>query len=142
MNNYLKQVLRLAGVVLLVLTLGVSCKDKKKTQESDGSEYADRLEEQAENLNKQCPKQLSNGMELLSVTFKDNTQLFRYSVTDQQIVTIDLEQARDSIIASLTENEKDYLISGKCCQEHRYVSPNDSSSITIIPSELENDEDE
>ena len=145
MKAFIKQATRLAGVALLILALGTSCKKDKQSQEADSSEYANRLEEQAQKLNEKCPKQLKNGLELISVSFKDNTQLYRYRVTDQQIVTINLDQARDSIVASLTENEKEYLIKGKCSQEHRFISPNDSSSITIIPKELkraeEDDED-
>ena len=116
----------------LVLGLTVSCKKK----ENSPSEYVKGLSDIAVQYNKNCPKDEANGTKLESVTFADNTMTFRLSLTDQAIVTINLDNTRDSIINNMSDKLKKYLVKGNCNLEYKYVSPNDSSSITIVPNEL------
>lgn len=148
MKTFIKQALAAAAAILLMLGLATSCKDKKQSKEEQkaaeeefAEQYAEQLELQAEKLNEQCPRQLPNGVELMSVTFKDNTQLYRYRITNQQELDIEgrVDEKRDSIIASLTDNEKEYLINGKCSQKHLYVAPDDSIPVVITPADLEDD---
>ena len=116
----------------LVLGLTVSCKKK----EASPSDYVKGLSDIAIQYNKSCPKNEANGTKLESVTFADNTMTFRLSLSDQAIVTINLDNTRDSIIKNMSDKLKKFLVKGKCNLEYKYVSPNDSSSITIVPNEL------
>ena len=116
----------------LVLGLIVSCKKK----EASPSDYVKGLSDIAIQYNKSCPKNEANGTKLESVTFADNTMTFRLSLSDQAIVTINLDNTRDSIINNMSDKLKKFLIKGNCNLEYKYVSPNDSSSITIVPNEL------
>ena len=116
----------------LVLGLTVSCKKK----EASPSEYVKGLSDIAVKYNKGCPKDEANGTKLESVTFSDNTLTFRLSLSDQAIVKINLDNTRDSIINNMSDKLKKFLIKGNCNLEYKYVSPNDSSSITIVPKEL------
>lgn len=120
-------------VSIVILGLSVSCKKKDVST----TEYENGLSAIATQFNKKCPKDEANGTKLESVTFADKTMTFRLSLSDQAITTIDLEGARDSIIHNMSEKLKKYLVKGNCGVEYKYVSPNDSSSITIVPSELE-----
>lgn len=124
----------LLSVTFIVCLLGIvtSCKPKQP----DASKYMKQISDIALKYNKSCPKELANGTKLESVTFKDNLMTFRLSITDEAIVTIDLDNARDSIINRMSDKLKEYLFKGKCNLIYKYVSPNDSSSITIIPNEL------
>ena len=110
----------------------VSC-DKKNDRTS---EYVKRIEEVAVKYQAKCPVKEANGTTLESVSFKDNTMLFRLSLSDEAIVTINLDSTRDSIIGAMSDKLKQYFVKGSCTLEYRYVSPNDSSSITIVPNEL------
>ena len=110
----------------------VSC-DKKNDRTS---EYVKRIEEVAVKYQAKCPVKEANGTTLESVSFKDNTMLFRLSLSDEAIVTINLDSTRDSIIGAMSDKLKQYFVKGNCKLEYRYVSPNDSSSITIVPNEL------
>lgn len=116
----------------LVIGLAVSCKKK----ETAPSEYIKALSDIATLYNKNCPKDEANGTKLESVTFADNTMTFRLSLSDQAIVTINLDNTRDSLIHNMSDKLKKYLVKGNCNLEYKYVSPNDSSSITIVPNEL------
>ena len=116
-----------------VLVFGLTACKKKG---NGSSEYVKGLADIAAQYNKRCPKDEANGTRLESVIFADNTMTFRLSLSDQAIVKIDLDNARDSIIHNMSDNLKEYLIKGKCNLEYKYVSPNDSSSITIVPNEL------
>ena len=131
----MKNVTRCMMLVLSVaflLGLMVSCKKK-----GDASlEYAKGLSEIAATYNKSCPKEQANGTKLESVTFADKTMTFRLSLSDEAIVTINLDNTRDSIIHNMSDKLRKYLIKGNCNLEYKYVSPNDSSSITIVPNEL------
>lgn len=109
----------------------VSCKKKEVS-----SRYVKELADIAAQYNKNCPKDEANGTKLESVTFADSTLTYRLSLSDQAIVNINLENARDSIIHNMSEKLKRSLIKGNCNLEYKYVSPNDSSSITIVPNEL------
>lgn len=120
--------------LFLVLGLLVSCKKR----DAAPSEYAKSLSDIATQYNNKCPKEEANGTTLESVTFADNTMIFRLSLSDQEIVTINLDNTRDSIIQNMSDNLRKFLIKGKCNLEYKYVSPNDSSSITIVPNELGN----
>lgn len=132
MMNGMKYLYRLAGLlsVILVLGLAVSCKKKQ------ASDYVKGISDIAAQYNKKCPKDEVNGTRLESVTFADNTLSFRLSLSDKAIVTINLDNTRDSIIHNMSEKLKKFLVKGNCNLEYKYVSPNDSSSITIVPSEL------
>lgn len=116
----------------IVLGMTVSCKKKETTP----SEYIKGLSDIASQFNKNCPKDEANGTKLESVTFAENTMTFRLSLSDQAIVTINLDNTRDSIIHNMSDKLKKFLVKGNCNLEYKYVSPNDSSSITIVPNEL------
>jgi len=120
--------------VLMVMNITLSCKKKEKSS----SEYAKQLSELATKLNKSCPKNKANGTRLESVAFVDCTLVYRLSLSDQAIVTVNLDNARDSIIRNMSDDLKNALIKGNCSLEYKYVSKNDSSSITIVPNELKN----
>ena len=117
---------------VLLIGIIVSCKKK----EASPSEYVKGLSDIAAQYNKNCPKDEANGTKLESVTFADNTMTFRLSLSDQAIVTINLDNTRDSIINNMSDKLKKFLVKGNCNLEYKYVSPNDSSSITIVPNEL------
>ncbi|MGN0213322.1 MAG: hypothetical protein ACI4AH_00760 [Muribaculaceae bacterium] len=122
----------LIAIVVIACT-SVSC--VKKTD--DKAKYINALSEIASTYNnKICPKDEANGTRLETVTFKDNTMIYRMSLSDEAIATIDLEECRNNIIQNMSEKLKKYLVKGNCNLEYRYVSPNDSSSITIVPDEL------
>lgn len=126
---------KLLGVFLscaIVLGMTVSCKRKETTP----SVYIKGLSDIAAQYNKSCPKDEANGTKLESVTFADSTMTFRLSLSDQAIVTINLDNTRDSIISNMSDKLKRFLVKGNCNLEYKYVSPNDSSSITIVPNEL------
>lgn len=117
----------------LTISLSVAgCKEK----EQQSAEYAKALADIAASYNKSCPKQQVNGTTLQSVTYKDSIMTFRLIVTDEAIVTINLDSARNSIINSMSDNLKKHLVKANSNVEYRYVSTNDSSSITIVPAEL------
>lgn len=123
----------LTGLLAIILLFGlIACKKKEATS----AEYVKGLADIAAQYNKKCPKDEANGTRLESVTFDDNTMIFRLSLSDQAIVTINLDNTRDSIIHNMSDNLKKFLVKGKCNLEYKYVSPNDSSSITIVPNEL------
>ena len=131
----MKNVTRCLMLVLSVaylLGLMVSCKKKGDAS----SEYVKGLSEIAATYNKSCPKEQVNGTKLESVTFANKTMTFRLSLSDEAIVTINLDNTRDSIIHNMSDKLRKYLIKGNCNTEYKYVSPNDSSSITIVPNEL------
>lgn len=127
--NYLYSCILLGVLVVGMLT---SCGKK----ETDASVYVKGLSDMAAQYNKNCPKDQPNGTVLESVTFADSTMTFRLSLSDKAIETVNLEDARDSIIHNMSDNLKKFLVKGNCNIEYKYVSPNDSSSITIIPNEL------
>lgn len=117
---------------MLLFGLAISCKKK----EAPASEYVKGLSDIAAQYNKNCPKDEANGTKLESVTFSENTMTFRLSLSDQAIVTVNLDNTRDSIIQNMSDKLKKFLVKGNCNLEYKYVSPNDSSSITIVPKEL------
>lgn len=131
MKNYSKSIL---GIFILGCFVGIlgSCKMNKDEAEP----YIKQLVEVAAQLDKNCPKDMPNGTKLESVSFTDNTLTYRLSLSDESIVTIDLDNARDSIIQNLSDKLKKFLVKGDCNIEYKYVSDNDSSSITIVPNEL------
>lgn len=116
----------------LILCTILSCKNK----DTAPAEYIKGLSDIAIQYNKKCPTDEVNGTKLESVTFEDNTLRFRLSLSDEAIVTINLENTRDSIIHNMSDILKKYLVKGNCNLEYKYVAPNDSSSIIIIPNEL------
>lgn len=132
-NYQFSSLLCLVALILII----TSCKKKG----SDSSIYVKSLADIAMQYNKSCPREEPNGTRLESVIFADNTMTFRMSLTDQAIVTINLDDTRDSIISHMTPKLKKFLTKGNCNLEYKYISPNDSSSITIIPKELEYSED-
>lgn len=123
-----------AGLVLIliqVMTLN-SCKPK----ETDKSQYINAITEVAKQYQSHCPKELDNNTTIESVEFSDNTLKFRMTLSDEAIANINLDNARDSIINNMTDKLKLAIVKSECKLEFKYVSPNDSSSITIIPNEL------
>lgn len=133
MRIQMKNILRTAGMACLaaLMVSVVSCK-KGPT----GEDYAKGLADIAAEYNKNCPKEQAEGVTLESVTFADNDLTFRLSVTDQAILGVDLDLTRDSLIASMSDKMKKFLVKGQCNVVYKYVSPNDSSSITIVPNEV------
>lgn len=129
--KYSGKVFALPCAMLLILALGLAVSCKKKE-----SEFVKELSDVAAQYNKRCPKNEANGTTMESVTFADNTMTFRLSLSDESITTINLENARDSIIDNMPDKLKTYLVKANCNLEYKYVSPNDSSSITIVPAEL------
>ena len=111
----------------------ISCSKKNDR----ASEYAKKIEEVAAKYQAKCPVKEANGTTLESVSFKDNTMLFRLTLSDEAIVTINLDNTRDSIIREMSDKLKQYFVKGNCKLEYRYVAPDDSSSITIVPNELQ-----
>lgn len=134
MKNLNKRYHWLSSILMLALVFGliVSCKKKEQSP----SEFVKGLADIAVQYNKKCPKHLTNGTSLESVTFVDNVMIFRLKLSDRAIVTINLDNTRDSIIHNMSDNLKKHLIKGNCNLVYKYVSPNDSASITIIPNEL------
>lgn len=122
------------GLLSCALVLGLTTSCKKK--ETPSSEYAKGLSDIAAQYNKSCPRDEANGTKLESVTFAENTMTFRLSLSDQAIVTVNLDNTRDSIIHNMSDKLKKFLVKGNCNLEYKFVSPNDSSSITIVPNEL------
>ena len=134
MMNMNRKCLLISFLATIIVFGLMSCKKK----DAIPSEYVKGLTDIAAQYNKKCPKDETNGTRLESVTFADSTLTFRLSLSDQAIVKINLDNARDSIIHNISDKLKKFLIKGNCNLEYKYVSPNDSSSITIIPNELGN----
>lgn len=122
-------------VLALVLFVCFALTGCKKTGAS-ADEYSKQLEEAAAKFNAGCPKEKPNGTRLESVSYKNNTMTFRLSVSDESITSVNLDSARSSIIRDMPENLKKVLVKSNSNLEYKYVSPNDSSSITIVPNEL------
>lgn len=118
--------------IAILSGIAISCKEKK----ADTTEYTKVLSDLATQFNKNCPKDEPNGTKLESVSFADNTLTFRLSLSDQAITKVNLDITRDSLIQSVSGKLKKYLVKGNCNLEYKYISPNDSSSITIVPNEL------
>lgn len=126
--------LRFAGIsMILVLAFG-SCKKKAPGTE----QYINAITEVAKQYQQNCPKQLPNNTTIESVEFSDSAKVltFRMTLTDEAIATINLDNARDSIINGMSDKLKLALVKAECDLEYKYVSPNDSSIIRIIPNEL------
>lgn len=121
---------------LFIAGLLFSCK------KDEASKYVEGLSDIAAQYNKNCPKDEPNGTTLESVEFTDNTMTFRLTLSDDAISKINLVNARDSIINSMSNNLKKFLVKGNCNLKYKYVSPNDSSIINIVPNELGYDEKE
>lgn len=120
------------SLVLFQVIVLSSCKPKV----TDKSQYINAITEVAKQYQSHCPKQLDNNTMIESVEFVDSTLKFRMTLSDEAIANINLDNARDSIINNMTDKLKIALVKGHCNLEYKYVSPNDSSSITIIPNEL------
>ncbi len=137
----MKYILRLVGISLLTLTLGmnIACK-KDKPAEPSAEQYVKKIAELAEKYSKDCPKPEPNGATLKSVTFADKTMTFRVEISDEAIALMTKERLdsaiRDSLISHMSDKLKTYLVKGDCEVTYKYVSPNDSCSLTIIPKEL------
>lgn len=124
----------IVGAFTMMLLSGVLVACKKK--DTPQSEYIQGLSDMAAQYNKTCPRDEGNGTKLESVRFEENTIIFRLSLSDKAIVSINLDNTRDSIINNMSDKLKKFLVKGNCNLEYKYVSPNDSSSITIVPNEL------
>lgn len=109
-----------------------SCKQKENKEY-----YVKSLSEMAEKFNMGCPKDQANGSVLRSVTFKDNVLLFRSSVSEYSLSKLNIDNTKDSIINSVSGNLKNFLVKGDCTLEYRYISPEDSLTIVILPSDLQ-----
>lgn len=122
-------------VLALVIFAGFALIGCKKVGAST-DEYSKTLEEAAAKFNASCPKDEPNGTRLESVCYKNNTMTFRLSGSDESITSVNLDSARSSIIRKMPESIKKVLVKSNSNLEYKYVSPNDSSSITILPNEL------
>jgi len=142
-KNAIKNMLSIAFVAILALAATTACK-KQVVVAPSAEDYAENISNKAEEINKECPREVENGKTLLSVTFDDNTLLYRLSVTDEEheYVKKNFNATRDSLTRCTTDNLKEQLIAGKCSMEYRYIAPNDSTPITITPEELEKSDSE
>lgn len=122
--------------VLLIFGLVSSCKKK----EPDASNYIEAITSFANQQNKKCPVIINKSTQLESVTFGENTLTYRYTVSDEVITTVNVNDSntRKSIIGDLSEQLKEYMVKGNCKLKYLYVSQHDSSYLEIIPAELEN----
>lgn len=116
---------------ICICGLVTSCKKGRPA-----SEYVKGLSDIAVQYNQNCPLVNDNGTTLESVTFAGNIMTYRLSLSDKAIANINLDAVRDSIIFKMSDKLKKYLVKGNCRLKYQYVSPNDSSYITIIPNEL------
>lgn len=130
---------RLVSLLSLILILGLTASCKKKTPTS--GDYMKAIEEMAAKYKEECPKDISNGTRLESVTFslEDSTLTYNYSLSDNAIISVNVNDSntREKIIEELSDKLKKYLVMGKCKLKYKYVSPHDSSFIEIIPDELD-----
>lgn len=131
----IKRIARLCTVFLLTGTAlcFVSCKEKAPSS----SMYLESIAEDARLLNEKCPIIQNNGAEVVSVECKDSQLVFTCKVSDQVISSINLDEASQQIVASVSDKMKEKLIKGKCNLIYKYVSDNDSSSITVEPNVLQ-----
>ena len=125
MKSKIKNAVVFASAFIMVFI--ISCKKK----EPDTSIYVKNLSEIASQYNSTCPKEQANGTRLESVTFEDSTLTYRLSLTDEAFATIETAQARDSILHTISDKLKNSLVKGHCTLEYKYLSPNDSLTITI-----------
>ena len=132
----LKHIYRFANLlfILAIIVFATSCKNKQTSP----SEYLKGISEIAAQYDTKCPIDQGNGTRLESVTLEDRTLIFRLSLSDEAITTVNLDNTRDSIIHNMSSKLKKYLIKGRCKLIYKYVSPHDSSYVEIIPKELEN----
>lgn len=120
---------------LLIFCLVSSCKKK----EPDASNYVEAITLFANQQNKKCPVIINKSTKLESVTFGNNMLTYRYTVSDEGITTVNVNDSntRKSIIGDLSEQLREYLVKGNCMLKYLYVSQHDSSYLEIIPAELE-----
>ena len=127
----------MALVALFISSTVTSCKDKSPKSDS----YRKNLAEMAAKMNKDCPKATGNrGDTLQAVTFDGKALTYRLKISDEILARMNqeyLDKERDSIVKGLSSDLKKFLVKGGCDYIRKYVSPNDSCSITIIPKELE-----
>lgn len=124
---------RVISLMSFICVCGLVTSCKKGTS---ASEYVKGLSDIAAQYNQKCPIEKGNGAKLESVTFTGNMMTYRLSLSDKAIANINLDAVRDSIILNMSDKLKKYLVKGACRLKYQYVSPNDSSYITIIPNEL------
>lgn len=143
--HFKKQYLASFYIVSLTLIIGfsvTSCKQKTVVKDAPSEKYAEAIAEKASDYNEGCPKELANGTKLQSVEYSDHAITFRLSISDESIALLDFEKVRDSLIHNMGDDLKEYLIKGKCDFVYKFVSPNDSASVQIVPDELEIDNEE
>lgn len=121
-----------AFLVVSIALCSVSCKDKS----SESSMYLNSISEDAKQLNEKCPIVQNNGAEVVSVECKDSQLVFTCKVSDQVISSINLDEASQQIVSSVSDKMKEKLIKGRCNLVYKYVSEKDSSLITIEPDVL------
>lgn len=131
----IKRIARFCTICLLTGTALciVSCKEKAPSS----SMYLKSIAEDARLLNEKCPIVQNNGAEVVSVECKDSQLVFTCKVSDQVMSSINLDEASQQIVASVSDKMKEKLIKGKCNLIYKYVSDNDSSSITVEPNVLQ-----
>ncbi len=141
-KNRLHTIIRAAGLfgLSLLVSLTVSC---KKSKAPSPGQYQKQLADMAKETNSKCPKPMGEkGDTLLSVTFDNNTLTYRLRISDEKIAKMNKnyidETIRDSLIKNTSERMKSFLVKGRCDLVYKYISPNDSCSLTIIPKELDN----
>ena len=140
MNTQPKNILRYAGMALIALTLAATSSCKKEKLPPTADQYVKALEEVAKSYNDSCPKTLADGSTLTSVTFEGKTLTYRMEISDESMSIMNKQYldntVRDSLIQSMSKKLKEYFIKGDCDVIYKYVSPNDSCSLNIIPKEL------
>lgn len=130
--NKLINVISVALVTIAAMFAFGSCKEKVASTD----EYMNSIAEDAKMLNAKCPIAQHNGAEVVAVECKDGQLIFTCNVSDQVISSINLEEASEKIVASVSDKMKMKLIKGHCYLVYKYVSENDSSTITINPDVL------
>lgn len=130
----IKRIARFSTICLLTAATWCIVSCNKKAPSS--SMYLESIAEDARQLNEKCPIVQNNGAEVVAVECKDSQLVFTCKVSDQVISSINLDEASQQIVASVSDKMKEKLIKGRCNLIYKYVSDNDSSSITIEPDVL------
>lgn len=130
--NKISQICTVLLLIASVVCGLASCKKKSIPAE----EYMKSIVEDAKTLNNKCPIAQHNGAEVVAVECKDGQLVFTCKVSDQVISSINLDEASQQIVSSVSDKMKVKLIKGNCDLVYKYVSENDSSSITINPDVL------
>lgn len=132
----IKSILGVFVFMALMVSGMVSCDKKQAAPNTE--KYVEAIKKEANSYNAKCPiKNDKNGTTITSVSYQDSALVFVCETSDKNIVTVNLDSARTAIIGGMSDNLKDVLVKGKCDVVYKYKSQNDSSTITIVPQEIE-----